>query len=76
MTPDWGPLYLTPILHGIFMIITIAETWHDNYTITKPLKLLNSYTHVFLNPCTPVSPILMSPALLLLLIAQLDWHPA
>jgi len=42
MTPDWGPLYLTPVLHGIFMIITVIETSHDYYTVTKPLALMYS----------------------------------
>ena len=49
------------------MIITFTETWHDYYTVTRHL--------VFLNSCTPISPVLMSPALLLLLIAQSDRRP-
>ena len=45
VTPDCGLLYLTPVLHGIFMIITVTETWHDYYIVTIHLVLLN--------PCTP-----------------------
>ena len=54
-------LYLTP---------DTCITWHmhDYYIIARHLILLNS--------CTPVSPVLMPPALLLLLIAQSDRRPA
>ena len=35
---------LTLVLHGIFMTITFTGTWHDYYTVTRPLVLLNSCT--------------------------------
>ena len=48
--PDWILLYLTPVLPCIFMIITLRETWHDYYIVTRYLVLLNS--------CAPESCIL------------------
>ena len=50
VTPDWILLRLTPVLHDIFMTITFTGTWHDCYTTTRPLVLLNSCTPEFLYP--------------------------
>jgi len=48
MTPDWILLHLTPVLHCIFMIITVTRTltWLLYYYQT-------SGTPVLLNPYTP-----------------------
>jgi len=44
VTLDWILLHLTPVLHGIFKIITFTGTWHDYYIVTRHLVLLNSCT--------------------------------
>jgi len=71
VTPDWILLHLTPVLHGIFMIITFTGTWHDYYIITRHLVLLNSCTPELLYPLYSCP-----PAPLLLLIAQSYRCPA
>jgi len=42
-----------PVLYGIFMTITFTGTWHNYYTVTRPLTLLYSWTPVLLNSCIP-----------------------
>ena len=54
--------YLTHVLPGIFMIMMLPDIWY-------------SCTPEILYSWTPVSPVLMSPALLLLFIAQSDRRP-
>jgi len=44
---------LIPVLYDIFMTITFSGTWHDYYTITRYLVLLNSYTSQLLYTWTP-----------------------
>ena len=64
VTSDWILFNLTPVLHCLFMIIAFTGTWHDYYTVTRHLVLLNSctpkllcsWTPVFLNPWKRVAP--------------------
>jgi len=72
VTPDWILLHLTPILHCMFMIITLRGL--DMIIILLP-DIWYSYTPGLLYSWTHVSPVLISPALLLLLIARSYWRP-
>ena len=49
-------IILDTVLHCIFMIITFTGTWHDCYTATRHLVLMNSCTPVFLNPLNRETP--------------------
>jgi len=42
------------VVFYIFMTITFTGTWHDYYTVTRYLVLLNSWTPVLLNSWTSV----------------------
>ena len=53
VTPDWILLYLTPVLHCIFMTITFTGTWHDYYIVSRHLVLLNSCAPELLYTWTP-----------------------
>jgi len=75
VTPDWILSHLTLVLHCLFMIITFTGTWHDYYTATRHLVFLYSCTLELLYSWTHISPVLMSPALLPLLIARSYWRP-
>ena len=48
----WSDI-VAPVLYCIFMTITFTGTWHDYYTVTRYLVLLNSCTLELLNSCTP-----------------------
>ena len=62
----WHPYYIAYSWLSLW-----REPWQDYYTATRHLVLLNSWTPEPLYSWTPVS-----PALLLLLIAQSDRRPA
>ena len=85
ITPVLDMLYLTP---NTWHLYYMAYSWLSLFRGLGMIIILlpdiwYSWTPVLLNSCTPeplyswtlVSPVLMSPALLLLLIAQSDWRP-